>query len=170
LNIHIETDLSKINQLADIRNEENDLFIDFLAKEDGDLLDTIVADLNAAITPQIDCTDCGNCCKSLMIVVGETEANDLSDHLKQSREVFDAQYLEKGTNGLMIMKTMPCDFLVDNKCSVYEHRYEGCREFPALHIPHFNKRLFTIFMHYGRCPIIFNVVEALKKQLHFNNA
>ena len=105
-----------------------------------------------------------------MIVVGETEANDLSDHLKQSREAFDAQYLEKGINGLMIVKTMPCNFLVDNKCAVYEHRYEGCREFPALHIPHFKKRLFTIFMHYGRCPIIFNVAEALKKQLNFDNA
>jgi uncharacterized protein len=105
-----------------------------------------------------------------MIVVSESEANCLSGHLKKSREIFDAEYLEKGDNGLMIMKTMPCNFLVDKKCSVYEHRYEGCREFPALHIPRFNKRLFTIFMHYGRCPIIFNVVEALKKQLNFNNA
>lgn len=105
-----------------------------------------------------------------MIVVGERDANDLSGHLKQSREAFDAEYLEKGMNGLMIMKTMPCAFLSDNKCAVYEHRYEGCREFPALHVPDFKKRLFTIFMHYGRCPIIFNVVEALKKQLHFNNA
>ena len=33
----------------------------------------------------------------------------------------------------------------------------------------FNKRLFAHFIHYGRCPIIFNVIERLKIILNFEN-
>jgi hypothetical protein len=50
---------------------------------------------------------------------------------------------------------------------VYEDRFAGCREFPALHLPFFTKRLFTVMMHYSRCPIIFNVVEKLKMKTGF---
>ncbi len=124
--------------------------------------------LDQRISPRINCTDCGNCCKSLMVLINDTEADNLSQHLGQSREDFDQAYLEKGSNGLMIMNRMPCPFLIDRKCSVYEHRFEGCKEFPALHLPHFKQRLFTTFMHYERCPIIFNVVEQLKDEMSFD--
>lgn len=102
-----------------------------------------------------------------MVLINDQEANNLSAHLHQSREDFDQQYLEKGSNGLMIMNRMPCHFLADNKCTVYEYRFEGCKEFPALHLPNFKRRLFTTFMHYERCPIIFNVVEELKTEMSF---
>ncbi len=102
-----------------------------------------------------------------MVLINDAEADNLSGHLGQSRETFDEKYLEKGSNGLMIMNRMPCHFLNDNKCTVYEHRFEGCKEFPALHLPNFKDRLFTTFMHYERCPIIFNVVEQLKDAMSF---
>ncbi len=102
-----------------------------------------------------------------MVLINDDEADKLSGHLGQSREAFDTAYLEKGSNGLMIMNRMPCPFLSDNKCSVYEYRFEGCKEFPALHLPNFKDRLFTTFMHYERCPIIFNVVEQLKDEMEF---
>lgn len=104
-----------------------------------------------------------------MVNINETEADNLSEHLHLSREIFDDTYLEKGSNGMMILNAIPCHFLSDNKCTVYEHRFEGCKEFPALHLPHFKKRAFTTFMHYDRCPIIFNVVERLKQELDFHN-
>jgi Fe-S-cluster containining protein len=104
-----------------------------------------------------------------MIVVTEQEADLVADHLQQSRTDFDREHLEKGSQGMMIMHTIPCDFLqTNNACSVYEKRFGGCREFPALHLPGFTARLFTTFMHYDRCPIIFNVVEQLKEVLSFD--
>ncbi len=102
-----------------------------------------------------------------MINISETEANAVSDHLQTTRIEFDDQYVEKGSSGMMIMNKMPCHFLNENKCRIYEHRFSGCKEFPALHLPNFTERLFTTFMHYERCPIIFNVVEELKKELSF---
>lgn len=163
----IETNLLQISALAEARLEENERFSDFLKNRDSLALDEIVQFLNREVTKQVDCTGCGNCCKSLMIVVSEQEADHLSDVLQQKRNAFDQQYLEKGANGLMLMNAIPCAFLSENKCSVYEHRFEGCKEFPALNLPNFKKRLFTHFMHYGRCPILFNVLERLKEVLNF---
>lgn len=102
-----------------------------------------------------------------MVLINDSEADHLSHYLGKTRDAFDEAYLEKGSNGLMIMNRMPCPFLADNACTVYEHRFEGCKEFPALHLPNFTDRLFTTFMHYERCPIIFNVVEQLKEVMSF---
>jgi len=146
---------------------ENDEFQTFLRQINSQDLDNAVFTLSETISPQIDCTSCGNCCKSLMVNIDEAEANNLANHLGQSRETFDEAYISKGESGRMVINSIPCHFLVENSCSVYEHRFAGCREFPAFHIPDFNKRLFTTYMHYDRCPIIFNVMENLKKVLEF---
>ena len=166
-NQKIETDLGKIAAFAQAKTEENDRFKNFVKEHKGEQVDDLVAQLDKTISPMISCTDCGNCCKSLMVLISDSEADHLSSHLGQSREAFDQEYLEKGNNGLMIMNRMPCPFLTNNKCSIYEHRFEGCKEFPALHLPNFTRRLFTTFMHYDRCPIIFNVVEQLKDEMGF---
>ena len=112
---------------------ENHQFQDFLRNLDSLSLDKAVFDLSEAISPKIECTDCGNCCKSLMVNINEEEDNNLSSHLGQTRAVFDEKYLDKG----------------------------------EFHVPDFNKRLFTNYMHYDRCPIIFNVMETLKIESGF---
>lgn len=147
------------------REAENDLFARNVKEMDPLLIDQMVHQLNEDISPRIDCTVCGNCCKTLMINVEEAEADRLTNHLAITRTDFDQQYLEKGSNGMMVMNAIPCSFLTEKKCSVYDYRFAGCREFPAMHLPGFSKRLFTTLMHYGRCPIIFNIVEAMKEQM-----
>jgi uncharacterized protein len=149
------------------REEENSRFKDYLGEFESDLLDQQVFELEHVVSQKVDCTQCGNCCKSLMITVSNTEADQVANVLDLKRSEFDDQYLEKGMHDLMLINAIPCHFLTDNKCNIYEDRFEGCREFPALHLPHFQKRLFTHFMHYNRCPIIFNVIEQLKTQLLF---
>ena len=134
---------------------------------DSKSLDKAVLNLSNTISPQIDCTACGNCCKSLMVNINNQEADNLAAHLGQNRAEFDEKYIEKGESGRMVLNAIPCHFLVGNSCSVYEHRFEGCKEFPAFHVPDFNKRLFTTYMHYDRCPIIFNVMETLKVDTGF---
>ena len=158
--------MATIAQNALEKESYNAAFATFLKLANGDEIDKKVQQINAAITPQINCTTCGNCCKTLMINVTDEEADKLSDHLNQTRLEFDEKYLEKG-NSMMVVNTMPCHFLANNKCTVYDYRFAGCREFPALHLPHFTKRVFTTFMHYNRCPIIYNVVERLKVETGF---
>ena len=164
---HIETDLQLIAYLADQREEENDHFQSFLANRDPVGIDLSVFALQAAITPQIDCRQCGNCCKTLMIEVTQPEADRVAQLLGIESDQFVAENLEKGIGQRMIMNAIPCRFLEELSCTIYADRFSGCKEFPALHLPGFTARYFTTRMHYGRCPIIFNVLEALKKELFF---
>lgn len=102
-----------------------------------------------------------------MVNIEEPEAEKLASHLNISKEDFEQTYISKGESGKMVINAIPCPFLTDNSCSVYEYRFAGCKEFPAFHIPQLKKRMFTTYMHYDRCPIIFNVIENLKIKLQF---
>lgn len=165
--MQLHTSISYLEETALTKQAENDRFVQHLKQLNEDELDAEVNRLDALIEPQISCTDCGNCCKGLMVNITAEEANKAAAGLHMSREDFDEKYVEKGSHELMIINSIPCHFLSDNKCTIYEYRFAGCKEFPALHLPHFNQRLFTVMMHYDRCPIIFNVMEELKKTTHF---
>jgi Fe-S-cluster containining protein len=169
--IHNEiiVDLDQIQQEAASKTLENDQFQSFLRTLDSEIVDELASQLNEQISPKIECTDCGNCCKSLMVNIDNDEANHLSAHLAMERAVFDEKYIQKGESGRMILNSIPCPFLANNACTVYSHRFAGCKEFPAFHVPQLNKRLFTTFMHYDRCPIIFNVMEQLKVKTGFKS-
>jgi uncharacterized protein len=165
--LQLQTSLTAIAQTAKEKESENLQFMEGLKQMNSEEVDAAVQQLNQQIEPKIDCTQCGNCCKSLMVNITSEEANRAAEHLQMAREDFDKRFVEKGSHELMIINSIPCHFLKGTSCSIYEVRFAGCREFPALHLPHFNKRLFTVMMHYDRCPIIFNVVEALKKETGF---
>lgn len=166
--MEINANLTTIAALAIEREAENESFKSFLQSQDGDVVDALVQELDALITPQIDCTACGNCCRQLMINVDAENLGRLATHLDRTEEDVIAEYIETSANrSMMVMNTIPCHFLKNNCCTVYEYRFEDCRVFPGLHLPQFNKRLFSMLSHYGRCPIIFNVLEEMKVRMAF---
>jgi hypothetical protein len=59
------TDLSTIARNAATNEEENFRFQQLLRNEDDNSIDSLVLALNESISPEIDCTACGNCCRSL---------------------------------------------------------------------------------------------------------
>lgn len=152
--------------MANEREEENLSFRAWLKGKDGNKVDVLVQKINEEIAPKIDCTQCGACCRQLMINVTETDADRMALHLKMNTETFKEKFVEEG-NSMMIMNCIPCHFLKGNKCKAYESRFTECREFPNLDKPGFNNRLFATQFHYGMCPIIFNVIEKLKQEMGF---
>lgn len=164
---HLVTDLAIIKSIAAEKETENDTFRIFLKNMDGVAVDKVVHELNESIAPQIDCTQCGNCCKTLMINITPDEANALATQLNLEVADLKEKYIEVSNQGQLIMNTIPCHFLTGTSCSIYENRFTECREFPHLHKDHFTSRLFGTMMYYEMCPIIFNVVEELKNRLAF---
>ena len=162
-----ETNLITISRLAIEREIENIGFRSFLKAMDGAIIDGLVHRLNDEISAQIDCTTCGNCCKTFMISVEPDELLPLADHLEIPVVEVQQQYLEQSGQGNFIINTIPCHFLADNKCTIYNNRFSACREFPHLHMNGFTQRLQSVVQHYAVCPIVFNVVEALKTELDF---
>ncbi len=165
-NPYLELDLKKIERLGKIREYENVRFRSFLKGFDDKKIDPIVHRLNEEISAQIDCTECGNCCKVLRSRIAEHDIERLAGGLGISRSQVIERYLELYDNELYI-EQIPCPFLKDNKCTVYEYRPDDCRSYPHLHKPHFISRLWSVIDNYSICPIVFNVVERLKDELGF---
>jgi Fe-S-cluster containining protein len=144
--------------------------VQFVRNADGKKIDDLVAAINAEVEPAIDCTECGACCKTLMINVTTAEATKTADFLGVSLNDFKEKYIEESQQGQLIMSQMPCHFLAGSRCTVYEQRFTECREFPHLHRGNFKDRMFGTMIHYAMCPIIFNVVETLKVATEFKAA
>lgn len=163
----LETNLQTIRQLATEKENEHDLFRSFLNNQNSGQIDELVFRLNNTITPLVDCTKCGQCCKTLMINVTQDEAENLAANLEVQLSELKEKYIEESLQGALIMKSIPCPFLGGTSCTIYENRFTECREFPHLHKPGFTNRLFGTLIHYSICPIIFNVVENLKHDTGF---
>lgn len=160
-------DLEYIENKAASEAVKNDHFTAYVRKLDSNVIDPLVHDLNKTISSQINCTDCGNCCNLLVINVEDSDVKRAADGCNISQEAFKETYLEESLAGKLFMNSVPCHFLTNNKCTFYEYRFTDCREFPHLHKPNFKDRLPFTMMYYGKCPIIYNVVEALKEKLNY---
>ena len=165
----IVTDRIFIKQQAAIKEEENDAFRVYLKRINSDELDEKVHQINNYVTPKIDCTSCGACCRQLMINVTEEEKMNVANYLNISPQQFKTDYLEESMEGKLIINTIPCHFLANSKCSIYENRFTECRAFPHLHESNFKNGLFGTLVHYAMCPIIYNVVEQLKVEVGFKD-
>lgn len=155
--------------MAAERSDENEAFRLYLMNLDGAKVDEQVHQLNDTIAPQIDCTECGACCKNLMINIIDAEIKPLALVLDMPENHFKEKFIEISHQGQMVMNAIPCTFLKGNKCSVYGKRFNECRDFPHLHKDHFKGRLFGTLIHYAMCPIVYNVVEGLKVETGFFN-
>ncbi len=163
----LQTDLATIAIEVESMESENDAFRAFLKQQPSKKLDQLVHAINDGIAGAIDCTQCGNCCKSLMINITIPEAEKLANLLHLNLPELKQAYLDESESGQLLMNKIPCHFLIDKKCSIYENRFSSCRDFPHLHQDGCSNRLFSLFMHYGTCPIIFNVMENLKIETGF---
>jgi Fe-S-cluster containining protein len=165
--LSVVTDLPFIAVESEKKEEENDHFLRFIQRQDGKQLDELVHNINNKVSAAIDCTECGNCCSSLMINVKAEEVGPLAEHLEQPESTVLEMYVEESLAGNLFINAIPCHFLKEKKCSIYEHRFSECREFPHLHKTGFKERLLGTLLHYGRCPIIYNVVEQVKMETGF---
>lgn len=167
--MRLVTDLAIIAKMAKEKDDENCRFRSFLKMYDGTdrEIDSTVHGLFQRIASEIDCKQCGNCCRKLQPVLNQKDIRDFSLNISLPVKEFKAQYLVKDDEepGKFRLNTLPCPFLKDNLCSNYDHRPLDCRSFPHLHKPNFTSRLWGIVDNYGICPLVFNVYEYLKKEL-----
>jgi Fe-S-cluster containining protein len=132
-------------------------------------LDEIVRQTTDDVWKQIDCLACGNCCRTLQIVVDSADVKRLALRLGLNPAQFRQKYVVAGTGefaGEQYLKSAPCVFLGEgNRCAVYEDRPQACRDFPYLHEPGFRQRSFAMLSNMELCPIVFNVWRELKRRL-----
>lgn len=164
----MEINLEIIKTKAGSLKEENHQFKRFLKSIPTKKIDILVADLNRKISSAIDCTACANCCKILEPPVHKHEIDRLSNIKNVQTEIFELKYVGKeSSTHIQFLKCQPCIFLQENKCGVYEFRPTSCADYPHLTQPNFKYRWKSVMTNYALCPIVYNVVEHLKKELNY---
>lgn len=160
--------MNKIELLGKQNEEENFRFRRFLKNQDPEEVDKVVHQLHNRITNQIDCTECGNCCNSLRPGVTNQEIERLAGMDGMKPRDFEDEFVEEDSGQDKCLKDTPCKYLKDKKCTIYSQRPNACKSYPHTHKPKFTSRTFVMIQNYGICPIVFNLMEELKRELRFS--
>ncbi|MBN2174980.1 MAG: YkgJ family cysteine cluster protein [Bacteroidales bacterium] len=163
-----EIDIEKIALLGEQKEKENFDFRTFLKGHDFKRIDKIVHRLDKEIRSQINCKDCGNCCKSLRPCVTNLEIDTLSKIDNLTQHDFVSGFVEiDNFEQIKYLKDTPCKYLNDKLCSIYTNRPEDCKSYPHTQKTEFITRTLGMIDNYGICPIVFNLFEQLKEELNF---
>jgi len=166
--VKIESDIKIIEQLSRQREEANWAFRSFLKGSglSGAKIDSRVHDIYQEVSSQIDCTQCGNCCKVITPNLSATDIKRLACLFGSTTAEFQSRFLMKNEREEgYVFKGQPCPFLTNNCCTVYENRPRDCRSYPHLHKKEFVSRLYQVVSNCSICPIVFNVFEQLKQAI-----
>jgi Fe-S-cluster containining protein len=171
--MEIIQDPKQVERLARQREDENWDFRAWIKGHgpDNDELNKLVQELTNEVWAEIDCTQCGNCCRTTMTRVVPDEFTPLARALGLSLDELKSQVLkmeddvgEMGERGWAL--SYPCPLLDGNLCRVYGERPQQCRDYPNLHTD-FRSHSISRFRNAEICPIVFNVIEALKFELRW---
>lgn len=160
-------DIQKINEILIQQKKENTKFYSFLktAKKINIALLKFTKIFYKEAIDEINCKECANCCISISPILKNTDIDRISKHLKIKPYLFIEQYLRRDEDDDLVFKSLPCPFLENNLCTIYDIRPNDCRSYPHIE----KKQITTNFSYHTKncyyCPITFNVFEKLKK--HF---
>lgn len=165
--MRLETDPVNVERLAQEREEANWAFRSFLKQTDipESRIDRSVHERYREVSAQIDCTACANCCKKITPLLTGADIKRLSTHLGLTAAEFRLRFLRDDPDGEgLAFNALPCPFLKDNRCTVYDVRPRDCRSFPHLHKRDFVSRLIQAVQNCSLCPIVFSVYEGVKRE------
>jgi Fe-S-cluster containining protein len=166
----LELDLNIIKQKSLSREKENYKFRAFLKECDDIKIDKIVRAIYDKVIGEIDCTQCGNCCKHMNPSLTMKEIGTLSKIDNTTTKAFMDNHTEiDSIENKRFLKQKPCKYLNDKICTIYEFRPNDCKSFPHIHKNSFSSRTLSMIEYYGICPIVFNVMERLKTEFRFRS-
>ena len=164
------TDIAHIEQASEAKEPDNLEFREFV-RFDLELsdrrLNAIVGETTEQVWARIDCRTCANCCKTRHPVFSRAEVERIAAYLGMTVADLRARYFEVDHEvRKYTTRELPCPFLQENLCSIYEVRPSVCAGYPHLH-RNFRTRLWHTIDNAQTCPIVYNVLERLKGGLGF---
>ena len=145
------------------RNEARiTLFLKNLRKNRRLPLETLFADAHHEAFSEIDCLQCGRCCRGLGPRLREKDVARLARREKLKLSAFVEQRLRQDEDGDMVYASMPCPYLgLDGYCLVYEDRPEACRNYPHMNSGRQKARIAMHIENLVHCPAVVRAVEYL---------
>lgn len=162
-------ELEQILEKARSQKKQLRRFLKKLGKHKPSLVNSLAVEKHAEAFEEIDCLECGNCCKTTGPLFTSKDIERLSRHLQMRPSEFTEHYLKIDEDGDYVLQSLPCPFLGDdNYCSVYEVRPKACRQYPHTDHRAFHKITHLTAKNTRICPAAFLVVQ--KMQAHLENS
>jgi len=161
-----DTVLEDWRRNAPSHDDENYEFLRSLKFRDyGFDPDELAAELHASVFQAVDCTRCGNCCKTLDTKVTSSDAERVAEHLNVATKAFAEAYLATDEFGDQKFRQQPCPFLgEDGRCRIYSVRPADCREYPHTDKKRFTSRTMVHANNALACPAVFWIVEQMRSR------
>ena len=162
---------SKINSVAKRYAKQNSKFRTFLkSRADADELDAQFLYLHNELFADYDCCKCNNCCKTYYVILENDEIANISRYLGKAENDFINEYLTESDEGGYKIKGESCLFLCgDGKCEIQECKPSECKGFPFTDRPDRLSSMFGILGFAEECPVVFEILERLKRIYRFRN-
>ncbi|MBS1509878.1 MAG: YkgJ family cysteine cluster protein [Bacteroidetes bacterium] len=134
----------------------------FLDRADKNKVLKALPTLHEEAFEQVDCLQCGNCCKGYSPRFKTPDIKRISKFLKMKEGDFINAYLTIDNEGDYVLQKTPCTFLgADNYCSIYEVRPSDCARFPYTDEDVLLKRQKLTLKNASFCPAVYFVLEKL---------
>ena len=115
---------------------------------------------------EIDCLQCGNCCKTAPPLLLNEDINRISKKLNLSVKNFMQEYVVKDEDGDLVLNQSPCPFLgSDNFCKIYEVRPNACREYPHTNRKKMHQVFDLTIKNAEICPAVVRILNNIEKTL-----
>jgi uncharacterized protein len=161
----MEADNINVKALARQNQEETTVFFNKLKRKKPKQLDDVTHRLHEEVSERINCLSCGNCCKTISPMITARDIERIAHRQKMKEGDFIAKYLRLDEDLHYVFQETPCPFLLpDNACMIYEYRPKACREYPHTDRRRFYQLLDLTNRNREICPIVYEVVEQLKKE------
>lgn len=140
--------------------ERSKVYARYLKKVNQSTAIRLLPELHDETFQQVNCLDCGNCCKGYSPRFKTPDIKRISRFLKIKESQFIAHYLELDEEGDYVTKSKPCPFLGENNaCSIYEVRPSDCARFPYTDEDVFVKRPAITLKNVSFCPAAYSVID-----------
>tara|TARA_B100001093_G_C26856295_1_gene1027549 strand:+ start:2469 stop:2963 length:495 start_codon:yes stop_codon:yes gene_type:complete len=163
----MKQDFVKLIEKAEQKANANKAFFEAVSKNPPKTYDQDCKEIHDAVFEKTDCLDCANCCKTTGPLFNSKDIDQISKHLSLTPHQFVNEYLKKDEDGDWVLQTLPCFFLdKDNKCTIYEHRPQACREYPHTdRIKNYEIKDLTL-ENVKICPAAFEIVEKMRLKMN----
>jgi Fe-S-cluster containining protein len=156
--------IAEIKALAFKNKKEYATFFRQVAAKPPGRVDEAFQNLHEEVFAEVNCLECGNCCKSLGPKLNSADIRRISGILRIKASEFEQKYLRMDEDDDFVFSKMPCVFLEeDNTCRIYEDRPRACREYPHTDQRKIHQVLDITLKNMSTCPAVFEIVERLKK-------